>query len=174
MGVSFLTPLAGATALVVVAAVVAALWRERRASRVREALGLRAPGPRARLPSLLGVLAVGLLALAAAQPVVREAETTQVRNDAEAVFLFDRSRSMLAAAVPGAPDRFERAVEIGREVRAALADVPSGAASIGEDPLPHLFPSADRTAFDLVVRTALGVQRPPPLGERAVLATDLE
>ena len=174
MAVSFLTPLGGATALVVLAAALAALLRERRARRLREALGLGPPGARAKLPSLLAVLAIGLLALAAAQPVVREAKPALVRNDAEAVFLFDRSRSMLAAPSPGAPDRFDRAVEVSLELRSALADVRSGVASIGEDPLPHLFPSADATAFDLVVRRALGVERPPPVGERDELATDLE
>jgi hypothetical protein len=172
--VSFLTPLAGATGLVVLVAALAALARERRASRLRDAVGLRGPGPLARLPSLLGLLAVGLLALAAAQPVVHQAETRRARSDAEVVFLFDRSRSMLAGAAPDAPARFARAVALSLEMRAALADVPSGAASIGEETLPHLFPTSDRPAFDLVVRSALGVDRPPPVGERDLLATDLE
>jgi hypothetical protein len=174
MDVSFLTPLGGATAFVVLVGALAALARERRASRVREAVGLRAPGPLARLPSLLGVLALGLLALAAAQPVLHEAETLQARSDAEIVFLFDRSRSMLAAPAPDGPARFARAVALGLRLRAALPDVPAGVASIGEEALPHLFPSSDRAAFDLVVRRALGVDRPPPVGDREALATDLE
>lgn len=173
MDVSFLSPVGGATGLVVLVAALAALARERRASRLREAVGLRAPGPLARLPSWLGVLAVGLLALAAAQPVLDQTKTRRARSDAEVMFLLDRSRSMLATPEPGAPARFTRAVDLSLALRAALADVPSGAASIGEEALPHLFPSIDRPAFDLVVRSALGVERPPPLGDRDVLATDL-
>jgi hypothetical protein len=95
--IAFLTPLGAATGLVALAAAVAALARERRAGQLRAAIGLRAPGPLARRPSLLGGLAVALLALAAAQPVVADVRTSRARSDAEVVFLFDRSRSMLAA-----------------------------------------------------------------------------
>ena len=174
MGVSFLTPLGGATALVLLVAVLAAIARERRASRLREAVGLRSPGPLARLPSLLAVVAVGLLALAAAQPVFERVETHRARTDAEAVFLFDRTRSMLAAPTPRTPTRFARALDLGLEMRAALGDVPTGAASIGEDAVPHLFPSPDRETFDLVVTRGMGVDRPPPVGAQEILATDLE
>jgi hypothetical protein len=172
--IAFLTPLGAATGLVALAAAVAALARERRAGQLRAAIGLRAPGPLARRPSLLGALAVALLALAAAQPVVADVRTSRARSDAEVVFLFDRSRSMFAAPAPGAPARFDRAVELGLGLRAALADVPAGAASVGEEALPHLFPSTDGAAFARVVRAALGVDRPPPLGERELIATDLE
>jgi hypothetical protein len=172
--VSFLTPLGAATGLVVLIAALAAVARERRASRLREAVGLRAPGPLARLPSALGALAIALLALAAAQPVLIEETTRRARTDAEVVFLFDRSRSMLAAPRPDAPARFARAIGVGLDLRAALADVPAGAASVGEEALPHLFPSADAAAFARVVRTAMGVDRPPPVGEEDLVATDLE
>lgn len=174
MEVAFLTPLAGATALVILVAALAALARERGANRLREAVGLRAPGVRARLPSLLGASAVALLALGAAQPVVESVGTSRARNDAEVVFMLDRSRSMLAATTPGAPGRFDRAVDLAIRLRGALADVPAGAASIGEAALPHLFPSHDAAAFELVLRGAMGVERPPPVGERELLATDLE
>ena len=174
MHVAFLTPLGGATGLVILVAALAALARERGANRLREAVGLRTPGARAQLPSLLGGAAVALLALAAAQPVLEEVRTSRARTDAEVVFMLDRSRSMLAAPAPRAPGRFERAVDLSVRLRSALADVPAGAASIGEAALPHLFPSNDATAFELVVRGAMGVERPPPVGEPELLATDLE
>ena len=174
MSLSFLTPLGGATSLVVLVAALAALARERGASRLREAVGLRSPGRLALLPSFLAVAAVGLLALAAAQPVAERVDTDRARSDAEVVFLFDRTRSMLAAPSPGGPARFARARDLGLEMRAALGDVPAGAASIGEEAVPHLLPSPDRAAFDLVVRRGLGVDRPPPIGARELLATDRE
>src|SRR5437899_11014083 len=77
---------------------------ERRAGRVRFALGLGAPGPGRRLAAATAVcLAGALVAIAAARPVTKDTQARYVRTDAEAIFAIDISRSMLASASPAAP-----------------------------------------------------------------------
>jgi hypothetical protein len=147
------------------AALPLALMARRRGSdeRVRQALGLALPSrSRRHGPVAATALLFVLLGAAAAQPVLFVDDVVETRRDAEAYVVVDASRSMLAAAAPGAPTRFERAIRLARELRPALPDVPVGVASVTDRPLPHLFPSADAGAFDAVVTRALGIERPPP------------
>jgi hypothetical protein len=171
--IDFLTPLAGLVVLLVALPLAAILLRERSFGRVRALLGLTPPDRRVS-PSVaiaLGLL-FALLGIAAAQPVIRLDDPLRARTDAEAFVVVDASRSMLAAAAPGAPTRFARAVRAGLELRSALADVPTGVASMTDRPLPHLFPTVDHDVFGAVMRRSLGIDRPPP-SNRQSLATDL-
>ncbi|HXF98726.1 MAG TPA: VWA domain-containing protein, partial [Gaiellaceae bacterium] len=119
-------------------------------------------------------LAGALLGLAAAQPVLEGATTRRVRTDAEAFFVLDTSRSMLARRAPGAPSRLARAKAVAEEVRRALPDVRAGLASITDRTLPHLFPSADEDVFRATLARAIGVDRPPPVHRLLARATQLE
>jgi hypothetical protein len=161
---TFLTPLAALVAVVALVPLAAVAWRERRAARLRRALGLAAPRRLARLSRAVAVVAlVGLLAVAAAQPALREHPASAlVRRDAQAFFVVDVSRSMLAAPEAGGPTRFARAVAFAERMRASLADVPAGVASFTDRVLPNLFPSSDAAAFDLVAERALAIDQPPP------------
>ena len=173
MTIDFLTPLAGLVVLLVALPLAAILLRERSSGRVRALLGLPSPDRRVSpsVATALGLL-FALLGIAAAQPVIRLDDSLRTRTDAEAFVVVDASRSMLAAAAPGAPTRFDRAVRTGLELRSALADVPTGVASMTDRPLPHLFPTVDRDVFGAVMRRSLGIDRPPPSNRRS-LATDL-
>jgi prepilin signal peptidase PulO-like enzyme (type II secretory pathway) len=163
MEVSFLTPLAGLLALGALVTLAAFLVLELRARRVRVALGLAEPSLRSRLPLALSLAALPvLLGAAAAQPVLESTKTRRARGDAEALFVLDTSRSMLASARPSAPRRFERARSLALEVRQALPDVPVGLASLTNRLLPHLFPSADIPTFAATLTRSMGIQRPPP------------
>jgi hypothetical protein len=122
--------------------------------------------PRSRA-SLLGTgltiaFVGGLLGLAAAQPVIATVSPRHGRTDAEAVFVFDISRSMLARSSPSEPTRFDRARQTAVELRSRLPDVPVGVASLTDRVLPHLFPSISGQAFSATVARALGIERPPP------------
>jgi hypothetical protein len=161
--VSFLSPYAGLVGLIGVVGVVA--WRvaERRRRRTGAVLGLPEPAERQRvLPVVAIVVVAALLGLAATQPTLVHATARQARTDAQAWFVFDTSRSMMAASAPGAPSRFERARRLALKIRAAIPTVPVGVASITDRALPHLFPSVDPGAFQAVVRRTIGINRPPP------------
>lgn len=174
MHLTFLTPLGALAGLVAIVPVAALLLRERRAGRLRDVLGLHPPGALARLPSALALAAVALLAVAASQPAVAVEEARLARTDAQIFFVFDISRSMLATASPGGPTRFARALDLGERLRADLSDVPAGVASLTDRALPHLLPTPDEAAFGTVLRRALAVNRPPPMDEDELRATDLE
>jgi hypothetical protein len=171
LNVDLLSPLGALAGLAVLLPLFAARVRERRAARVRRALGL-APPPRASGAVVALVVAFSLLAAAATQPVVHVRDEVRARTDVEAYVLIDTSRSMRAAAAPGSPTRFDRSVDAGIALRAALLDVQVGVASMTDRPLPHLFPSADASVFASTLRRAVAIDTPPPL-ERNVTATDL-
>src|SRR5829696_9187724 len=119
MDIRFLTPLGAVFAVSVLAPLALLVLRERRARRLRKVLALRQPPLRAQVPLVLALVAVpALVALAAMQPVVETTRTVRERADAEAFVVFDVSRSMLAAAEPGAPTRLERARHAAEELRA--------------------------------------------------------
>ena len=169
---SFLTPPGGFVALAVVLPLVGALVAERRSKAARRTLGLSAPPLRSHVALAFTALSFfALVGLAATQPVLRLERPVSARPDAEAFFLFDISRSMLAARAADAPSRFARAVDLAVRLRASLPDVPVGVASLTDRSLPHLFPTVDQEAHALVVRRALGIERPPPR-DRSVHATD--
>ena len=173
MSVSFLTPVAALAALAVLLPLAAGLLAERRFGRLRRLLELGEPGRRRRLPAVLAaVVLFGLLGAAAAEPVALLERESLARRDAEAFFVFDVSRSMLATRFRGEPTRFQRAVQVALELRPRLGDVPVGVASLTDRPLPHIFPTADRQTFSAVVERVIGIERPPPAEAGRTLATD--
>ena len=167
----FLSPLGALVAVAVVLPIWAIRMRERRAAPLRSALGLDPPGRGAgRGATTALVVAFALLGLAAAQPVVSVVAGARARTDAEAYVVFDTSRSMSAAAAAGAPTRLERAVGAGLRIRSSLPEIPVGVVSMTDRALPHLFPTADASAFAAVATRAIGIERPPPR-ERQARAT---
>jgi von Willebrand factor type A domain len=163
LSLELVSPWAGAVA--VAAAVPLAAWvvAERRGSRARAAIGLRAPRLRARIGVPLAVgLAVGLLALAATQPVLASSEQTTIRRTADVFLVLDTSRSMLAASGPREPTRFDRARAIARRIAGSDAALAVGLASFTDRVLPHLFPTTERGDFESTLGQAMGIDRPPP------------
>ena len=69
---------------------------------------------------------------------------------------------MLARVGAGAPTRFERATAIAGTLRDAIPTAAVGIASLTDRVLPHVFPTQDRADFDVTLREAIAVQRPPP------------
>jgi hypothetical protein len=150
-------------AVVVLAPVAALAVSRHRAAAVRRAVSLEPPARRNATGTLVAlVLAIGLLSLAAAQPVVASHEESQVRRDADVIIVIDTTRSMLAATAADAPTRFERATAIATRLREATPTAAVGIASLTDRVLPHLFPTEDRADFDVTLRDAIAVQRPPP------------
>ncbi len=163
MELTFLTPLAGLFALAAAVPLAVHVLRQRRLDRARRALGLVGPSLRARLPLVVALAAVPvLLGVAAAQPVLETTRVVPERTDVEAYVVVDVSRSMLAAAGPGEPTRFERAQDLAIDLREALPEVPFGVASLTDRVLPHLFPTSDERVFAATVREALDIESPPP------------
>lgn len=174
MDVRFLTPLGAVFALAALVPLAVLVQRERRARRVRAALGLAHPSLRSHVPLALALIAVpALIALAATQPVLESTRTVQERTDAEAFVVLDVSRSMLAAAEPGAPTRLQRAQQLAEELHGWLPEVPIGLASMTDRILPHLFPTTDENVFHSTVEKAIGIERPPPALFFSTQATSL-
>jgi hypothetical protein len=163
MDVSFLSPLAALIALAALVPLAAFQVVRRRAQRARAALGLPEPtgAVRAAVPVALAAVAT-LLAVAAAQPVLRDRHTHRVRTDAEAWIVLDTSRSMLARRGPSGPTRLQRAKALAHGLRLGLPNVRVGIGSLTDRILPHLFPSPDLAAFDATLGDAIGIERPPP------------
>ncbi len=156
----FVTPFGLLFALASAIPIVAFLATSRRARRARSALGLDPYGGVHPVWTAATIAAVVvLLATALAQPVVRTRTTQHVREDAEVFYVFDISRSMLAADSPSALTRMERAQRIGLRMRRRLSDLPSGVASLTDRVLPHLFPTADEEVFTATVES-VGVDKP--------------
>jgi hypothetical protein len=170
---TFLTPRGALLALTVavpLGALVLASGRERRA---RAILRLAAPSRgRRSWPALAVTVVVGLLGVAASQPVLRSTSSIRVRTDAEALFVIDISRSMLAARAPGARTRITRARDDAVRLRNELIDIPSGVATMTDRVLPDLLPVPGRDVFEQTIRQAVQVDNPPPSTD-AVNATNL-
>jgi hypothetical protein len=163
MGISFLSPWAFAVGLLALAAVAVLVLSERRSRRLCGVLGLE-PRPLWSVGvDVAALVAVGgLLAAAAAQPVVSEIRSTDGRIDAEAIVVFDISRSMLARTGPDGATRLERGRAFAKRLRAELDEVPFGVSSLTDRLLPHLFPTVSVTAFTSTVDRAIQIERPPP------------
>jgi hypothetical protein len=163
MDVSFLTPLAGLVALLVVVPLAVLVLTERRVGEVRRAL--RLPEPRASRPLAAIALLVlaALLGVGAAQPAVDTSKDRMARTDAEILVVFDTSRSMLARSSADGETRFERARAAALRLRKELPEVPIGLVSLTDRVLPHLLPTVDKTAYEATVMRTMGVDRPPPL-----------
>lgn len=163
--VEFLTPLGWLVACAAMLPVGAAVVRDRRERRVGHAIGLLRPSPRTRFAgAIAAVIAVLLLAAATARPAVRTSGVAQLRTDAQAYFLIDISRSMLARRGPHGETRFARALAAADTIRRGLRDIRVGVASLTDRPLPHLFPTGNPGVFSAVLHRALGIERPPPGG----------
>lgn len=160
MHVSFLTPVAGLVTLAAVVPLVAFVRSEHRAARVREVLRLAAPGGSQRYTVAAIVVLAVLVGIGAAQPVLESTHQQAARSDAQAFFVIDTSRSMLASDGPGGTTRFDRARAAALRFRDRIAEVPIGIASITDRTLPLLFPTANRESFASTLQLALGVDRP--------------
>jgi hypothetical protein len=171
LGLTFLTPIAALVGLA--GAVPLAAWAlgRRRGARVARALRLPTGVPGDWVAPVALVLLSLLLALAAAQPVRARTVSRAVRTDAQALYVIDTSRSMLAAPGPHAPDRLAQARRIALAMRAATPEVPAGVASFTDRVLPDLFPSADAAAFASTVTDAIRIDAPPPRDENPVATT---
>lgn len=160
MEIEFLTPFAALFALTALAPLAVFLVRRRHARRIRASLRLDEPARRSWLPFAVTLAACPiLLGLAAAQPVVAQTRSLPERTDAQVFVVIDISRSMLAAAGPDAPTRFERAQEIAVDLRDRLPEVPIGIASMTTGMLPHLFPTTDRRVYVETLEDTLSVGR---------------
>jgi hypothetical protein len=128
-------------------------------------LSLEQPRLRERAPSMLALAAVPvLIGLALAQPVVRLTQTQLVREDAQAFYVFDISRSMLAAPGRDRATRLERAARSALRMRTALGGVPAGVASMTDRVLPHVFPTDDEEVFAAALAQSLRPSSPPSRG----------
>ena len=159
--VSFVTPLGAVVALAALVPLGVVLVSRSRLRALCDTLGLEPP-PAGRVLVTLGALAAlaGVLALAAAGPVVARRTAHTGREDAEAYFVLDVSRSM-AARTPSSPTRLDRARADAKRLRSSLGDLPVGVASLTDRLLPHLFPSVSANAFAATIDEALAIDRPP-------------
>jgi VWA domain-containing protein len=171
--ITFLAPLAGAIAVLGVVPLVASLAIVLKATRVRSRLGLRSPTRRSRLLVLAALVVVPVLVgLAAAEPVVARGHVRHIRVGAEALFVIDTSRSMLARPSEHAPTRLARAKQGALALRSSLDDVRVGLASMTDRTLPHLLPSADPDVFASVLARSIEIEAPGPSGLYTARATD--
>jgi hypothetical protein len=172
--VTFLTPIAGLVALLVIVPLAVMLVTERRVSEVRSALEL--PEPRASKPvaAIALVVLAALLGLGAAQPAIDTTEDRLARADAEVFVVLDTSRSMLAASEAGEDTRFARAQNAAVQLRRELPELPMGLASLTDRVLPHLLATVNQGAFESTVRRTIGVDRPPPLQRSNRVATTFD
>jgi hypothetical protein len=169
----FLTPSAGIVVAAVVIPLLALAVAGRNVAQARRQLGLAGPPAVRRLATIVALVCVcGLLALAAMQPALRSTTSARVRTDAQAIFVLDISRSMMAASSPSAPTRLARAKRLATAMRAAIPQVPSGVATLTDRVLPNLFPSSDEATFDDTVERAVSIEQPPP-ADVDVVATSL-
>ena len=169
---TFLTPIGAIVVVAVALPLLGLALANRRVADVRARLGLRAPhGVRAGAAVLALASVPILMALAAMQPAVRTEEGARVRTDAEAIFVFDTSRSMLASATADAPTRLQRAKALALRLRSAIPNVPAGVATLTDRALPDLFPTADAATFGSTVRDAVAIESPPPAQTDSVVTT---
>jgi hypothetical protein len=161
----FLTPVGAAVAGAAVVPLAALVLHERRLRRLRDVLRLEQPSLRGRVPSLLALAAVpALIGLALAQPVLRSTRAQFVRTDAQAFYVFDVSRSMLASSGSHDPTRLQRAASAALRMRTELGSIPAGVASMTDRVLPLVFPTADQEVFAATLAESLRIESPPPRG----------
>lgn len=152
---------------------VALALAARRERRARATLGLAAPsGARRWSRAAAAGAAVALLGLAAAQPALRSQTSIRIRTDAQALYVIDVSRSMLASRTAHSATRIARARDAAIALRDQLAEVPSGVANMTDRVIPNLLPVPERDPFEQTVRRAVKVDNPPP-ESTAVTATTL-
>lgn len=175
MRLVFLTPVAALVALVAVVPLVALYFVRRRGSRTRAVVGLGEPSRRAYVVPVAAIVLIGvLLGLAASQPVLQIRERIRVRTDAEALFVLDTSKSMLARKRPDGATRLERAKQDALRLRNALPSIPVGLASVTDRTLPYLFPSSNENVFRATLAQSVGIERPPPVEQLLSRVTRLD
>lgn len=167
---TFLTPLGALVALAAILVLAAWATGRRRVRVVRRSLGLAPPAGRRSLRAAGMIGALSALGLAAAQPALTHESHVRTRSDAEALFVVDTSRSMQASTTATSPTRLDRALAAAVRLRASIADVPSGIATLTDRVLPDLLPVPDTKSFDAVAERAVAIESPPPR-ETAVRAT---
>jgi hypothetical protein len=171
----FLTPLASVLALGCVVPLLALYLVRALGRRTRAVIGLPDPWARSYVGPVAAIVLVGcLLGLAASQPVLEFRETVRVRTDAEAIFVLDTSKSMLARKGPGAATRLERAKEDALRLRTELPTIPVGLASVTDRTLPYLFPSSNENVFRTTLAQSVGIERPPPVEQLLSRVTRLD
>jgi hypothetical protein len=174
MSITFLTPSGALLLAAVVLPLAGLVLADRRVGSARAILGLRAPrGVRARALVVALVAVPALLAVAAAQPALRTHSGERVRTDAQAFFVLDITRSMLAARAPGKPTRLERAKAAAVRLRNAIPQVPAGVGTLTDRVLPNLLPVGERRTFASTVRETIAIESPPP-EETASTATTFD
>ncbi len=172
--VVFLTPTAALVGLAFLLPLAMLVRRERAASRARTTLGLRATAASRRLARPIALVCLGgLVAAAAAQPVIRDRAGASVRTDAEVYLTFDVSRSMLARATPESPVRLDRALVRADAIRRGLEDVPIGVATLTNRMMPLLFPTGDQRGVSAVLGGSVRILQPQPARLTAARATQL-
>lgn len=167
---TLLTGLGALAALALLLPLAAWAAGQNRVGAVRRALGLAPPAAQRILRVVAIAAAVALLGLAVAQPALTSEARVHERTDAEALFVFDTSRSMAASDTPTSPTRLDRAVAAAVRLRGAISDVPAGVATLTDRVLPDLLPVADVPAFDAVAQRGVAIESPPP-ADTAVRAT---
>ena len=174
MRLTFLSPEAAVVGLAVGVPVFALLLAESRARVARAVLKLPAPIARG-WPYVAAIVAFAVfVSIGAAQPVLERERIRTVRNDAEAIFAFDTTRSMAASSSAGSDTRFERAVRLGKEMRSALPELRVGIATVTDRVLAHLFPTANYRSFELTLDKAIGIERPASVQRGNSLGSSLE
>lgn len=164
MELIFLTPLAGILGLSALLPFFVYRERQRRAAAVRRTLGLLDLSASKRAPTVLALALVpALLGLAAAQPVLDRAETRRERTDAQALFVLDTSRSMLASAGRNRATRLERARSAAISLQRSLPTIPVGLASFTERMLPYVFPTTDARVVAATLADSMGIERARPV-----------
>jgi hypothetical protein len=162
LAVAFASPWAGLVGLVALVPLAALLLGARRSERAAGVLGLKPATERVAVAAG-AIVALGVLVgVAAAQPVATSRAPRLVRADAQAWFVVDTSRSMLASQSPEGRTRFERARREAISLRALLPSVEAGIASFTDRPVPNLFPTPSQSAFAATALRALAINAPPP------------
>jgi hypothetical protein len=175
-GVTFLTPVDAVFVLAAAAPLAALLVTERRSARIRALLRLRGPGRRPVIQAASALVVLpGLVAIAAAQPVVVRQQLVRERGDAQAFVVIDTSDSMRASSGPQGSSRLARAKKIAMHLQRALGDVPVGIATMTDRVLPDVMPTTDPALFDRTIAQSVGIDRPPPSQQyRAARATNFQ
>lgn len=174
-GISFLTPSASVFALAALVPLGALALAHLRSRAVHQQLRLPAPPPRRLvLPVVAVVMLGGLVAVAAAQPIVVRRHDETARTDAQVFVVFDTSLSMRASSGPQQPTRLARAKRMAVDLQRALPNVPFGVVSMTDRALPNLMPTVDRSLFDRTVQLSVGIDRPPPSQEYHGRATTFD
>jgi hypothetical protein len=174
MDITFLSPSAALIGLAVLLPVVAFALSEARARAARVTLRLPAPATRGWSYVAAIVAFSALLAIGAAQPVFERERSHSVRGDAEALFVFDTTRSMAAADSPGDSTRFERARALGRRLRSAVPELRVGLATVTDRVLPHLFPTGRSESFQATLSDAIGIEQPASVQRGNALGSSFE